>query len=989
MWESQGDSAAGLISSTKLGVQTQEFHQRGSSWYVSADIPSDLLIQIAETNFHLHKYPLLSRSAKLNRILYDSRDPDLSKIVMDDLPGGPEAFELASKFCYGIPVDLTAGNISGLRCTAEYLEMTEDLEEGNLIFKTEAFLSYVVLSSWRDSILVLKSCEKLSPWAENLQIVRRCSESIAWKACANPKGIRWSYTGRAAKGSSPKWIEMKDSSPSRNQNQVVPPDWWFEDVSILRIDHFVRVMTAIKVKGMRFELIGAGIMHYASKWLPGLMMNEAAMPADESSNFSNSNSSSSSGGGLHMIVAASKEENTSTTSLQAKDQRMIVESLISIIPQQKDSVTCSFLLRLLRMANMLKVAPALVNELEKRVGMQFEQATLGDLLIPCYEKSETVYDVDLVQRVLEHFLVQEQSESVSPNRESFSEKQMNAKARVARLVDSYLTEVSRDRNLSLTKFQVLAEALPDSARTSDDGLYRAVDSYLKAHPTLSEHERKRLCRVMDCQKLSIDACMHAAQNERLPLRVVVQVLFSEQVKISNALANTTLKEGVGVESHQYQPPVLTNRKTLLEGTPQSFQEGWTAAKKDINTLKFELETVKTKYLELQNDMDNLQKQFDKLMLKQKILRSRSSTYIVTGRQHLNTTNPRVDSRKLEIELLTINFTREETYVGVSTLQEVVMMTMKVAPALVNELEKRVGMQFEQATLGDLLIPCYEKSETVYDVDLVQRVLEHFLVQEQSESVSPNRESFSEKQMNAKARVARLVDSYLTEVSRDRNLSLTKFQVLAEALPDSARTSDDGLYRAVDSYLKAHPTLSEHERKRLCRVMDCQKLSIDACMHAAQNERLPLRVVVQVLFSEQVKISNALANTALKEGVGVESHQYQPPVLTNRKTLLEGTPQSFQEGWTAAKKDINTLKFELETVKTKYLELQNDMENLQKQFDKLMLKQKHTSPWTSGWKKLSKLTKITDNHHHHIAPQIPTPEEPHTRKTTRRWRNSIS
>jgi hypothetical protein len=59
----------------------------------------------------------------------------------------------------------------------------------------------------------------------------------------------------------------------------------------------------------------------------------------------------------------------------------------------------------------------------------------------------------------------------------------SAKIRVARLVDSYLTEVSRDRNLSLTKFQVLAEALPDSARTCDDGLYRAVDSYLKVIPS--------------------------------------------------------------------------------------------------------------------------------------------------------------------------------------------------------------------------------------------------------------------------------------------------------------------------------------------------------------------------------------------------------------------------------------------------------------------------------------------------------------------------
>ncbi|KAF3615419.1 Coleoptile phototropism protein 1 [Capsicum annuum] len=617
MWESETESVSGrgLLSSSKHGVKTDGFEQQGQSWYVATDIPSDLLVHIGDVSFHLHKYPLLSRSGKMNRMIYESRDEELSKVSLDDLPGGSEAFELAAKFCYGIAVDLTATNISSLRCAAEYLEMTEDLEEGNLIFKTEAFLSYVVLSSWRDSILVLKSCERLSPWAENLQIVRRCSESIAWKACANPKGIKWQYTGKPSSVSSPKWNEMKDSSPSRNQQ--VPPDWWFEDVSTLRIDHFVRVITAIKVKGMRHELIGAVVMHYAARWLPGLIKEESGS-LDEGSNSSNSNgiSSSSWKGGLHMIVSGSRDQ---VTSVQAKDQRMIIESLISIIPQHKDNVSCSFLLRLLRMANLLKVAPALVTELEKRVGMQFEQATLADLLIPSYNKSDTLYDVDLVQRLLEHFLVQEQTESSSPSRSSFSDKNMhdsnqrgtnlNAKMRVARLVDSYLTEVSRDRNLSLTNFQVLAEALPESARTCDDGLYRAIDSYLKAHPTLSEHERKRLCRVMDCQKLSIDACMHAAQNERLPLRVVVQVLFSEQVKISNAISRSSLKDAG--DSH-YQPLAVSNRKSLLEATPQSFQEGWTTAKKDINTLKFELETVKAKYLQLQNDMDNLHRQLDKI-----------------------------------------------------------------------------------------------------------------------------------------------------------------------------------------------------------------------------------------------------------------------------------------------------------------------------------------------------------------------------------------
>ncbi|MQL68519.1 hypothetical protein Taro_000846 [Colocasia esculenta] len=149
-------------------------------------------------------------------------------------------------------------------------------------------------------------------------------------------------------------------------------------------------------------------------------------------------------------------------------------------------------------------------------------------------------------------------------------------------------------------------------------------------------------------------------------------------------------------------------------------------------------------------------------------------------------------------------------------------------------------------------------------------------------------------------------------------------------------------------------------------MEYQKPSIDVCMHAAQNERLPLRVVVQVLFSEQVKISNAIASSSLKDAAaaGVEPpHQlFHPLVPSPRKQLLEGTPQSFQEGWAAAKKDINTLKFELESMKAKYLELQNDMDvlQLQLQLEKMSLKPtsaKHSSACSSGWKKLSKLTKI--------------------------------
>jgi hypothetical protein len=54
---------------------------------------------------------------------------------------------------------------------------------------------------------------------------------------------------------------------------------------------------------------------------------------------------------------------------------------------------------------------------------------------------------------------------------------------VAKLVDSYLAEIAPDANLKLAKFVSLAEILPEYARVVDDGLYRAIDIYLKVMAT--------------------------------------------------------------------------------------------------------------------------------------------------------------------------------------------------------------------------------------------------------------------------------------------------------------------------------------------------------------------------------------------------------------------------------------------------------------------------------------------------------------------------
>ncbi|GMY11495.1 BTB/POZ domain-containing protein DOT3 [Fagus crenata] len=545
------------IVPTKVITIADSFEKREHSWSITSQIPTDLSIQVQEITFNVHKYPMMSKCGYIGRL---ELQPSISnfgyELKLENFPGGSETFEIILKFCYGLPVDLNPNNIAPLRCASEFLEMTEELEDGNLITKTEAFLTFVVLSSWKDTITVLKSCEALSPWAENLQIVRRCCDSLAWKASKEKSSIG---------------------------DVVHEEGWWFDDVAILRIDHFRRIITAIRAKGTKPEIIGKCIMHYAERWLPGMDMEiEGVRGYGHGKNE------------FHFSIYSEKEEGGIGGIAHSKEQKTIIEGLVSMLPPQQEAVSCKFLLQMLKMAMVYSATPALISELEKRVGMMLEDANVNDLLIPSYKNVDqgkltnspeqcTMHDIDVVQRIVEYFLMHEQKQ----------QQQKSGKYNISKLLDNYLAEIARDPNLSITKFQVLAESLPENARTCDDGLYRAIDTFLKTNPSLSEHERRRLCKIMNNEKLSLDACMHAAQNDRLPLRTIVQVLLSEQLKMRAAMQE---KEN-GNTSEQEGNQSSTNM--------------------EIKTLKADLENIKMKMAELQSDYSELQQEYGKLSNKPK------------------------------------------------------------------------------------------------------------------------------------------------------------------------------------------------------------------------------------------------------------------------------------------------------------------------------------------------------------------------------------
>lgn len=62
---------------------------------------------------------------------------------------------------------------------------------------------------------------------------------------------------------------------------------------------------------------------------------------------------------------------------------------------------------------------------------------------------------------------------------------------------------------------------------------------MQAHPIITEDERKKLCKYIDCQKLSEEACNHAAQNDRLPVQMTVKVLYFEQLRLKNAMSGSS------------------------------------------------------------------------------------------------------------------------------------------------------------------------------------------------------------------------------------------------------------------------------------------------------------------------------------------------------------------------------------------------------------------------------------------------------------------
>ncbi|CAD5311575.1 BTB/POZ domain [Arabidopsis suecica] len=557
----------------KRGFRLNSTIRHASEWPIS-DVSSDLTVQVGSSSFYLHKFPLVSRSGKIRKLL---ADPKISNVCLSNAPGGSEAFELAAKFCYGINIEINLLNIAKLRCASHYLEMTEDFSEENLASKTEHFLKETIFPSILNSIIVLHHCETLIPVSEDLNLVNRLIIAVANNACKEQltSGL----------------LKLDYSFSGTNIEPQTPLDWWGKSLAVLNLDFFQRVISAVKSKGLIQDVISKILISYTNKSLQGLIVRDPKL-----------------------------EKERVLDSEGKKKQRLIVETIVRLLPTQgrRSSVPMAFLSSLLKMVIATSSSASTGScrsDLERRIGLQLDQAILEDVLIPINLNgtNNTMYDIDSILRIFSIFLnLDEDDEEEEHHHLQFRDEtemiydfdspgspKQSSILKVSKLMDNYLAEIAMDPNLTTSKFIALAELLPDHARIISDGLYRAVDIYLKVHPNIKDSERYRLCKTIDSQKLSQEACSHAAQNERLPVQMAVQVLYFEQIRLRNAMSSSIGPTQFLFNSNCHQFP---QRSGSGAGSGAiSPRDNYASVRRENRELKLEVARMRMRLTDLEKD----------------------------------------------------------------------------------------------------------------------------------------------------------------------------------------------------------------------------------------------------------------------------------------------------------------------------------------------------------------------------------------------------
>ncbi|XP_068640467.1 BTB/POZ domain-containing protein At3g19850-like [Aristolochia californica] len=460
-----------------------------SSSHATMQEPCDLKVRVdGQHTFFVNQRVVSTFSGRMRTLIKQEKkttqNGDLG-IRINGFPCGSIGFELVMRFCYSNgKTELSPTNVSLLHCAAAFLEMTEEMSSCNLLHQSETFLEGLFYWTWNDILTALKACESFLVHAESSGLLQKLIFALLDKIRANsdvPLTPSSSSSSSSPETNSAFRFSSSTKTPDRAKSSPIKA-WWFEDLTIFSpkiIERVLKTMGACGTQNNRLDVTRFLLLYLKTT-------------------------------GQKQITAISRNEYGSLADTA-------VHGVVSI---GEAAFTCRALFQVLRVVSGFGLSKDCRMQLERLMALVLDQATLDDLLVSGHDGY--VYDVNLVLRLLRLFV--NELDSMSFQRLK----------KVGRLMDKYMGEISPDPSIKVSKFLAVAESLPDSARDSYDRVYRAIDIYLESHPCLSFDERSRLCRCLNYEKLTLESCKELAKNPRIPPRIAIQALASQQSKVQAA-----------------------------------------------------------------------------------------------------------------------------------------------------------------------------------------------------------------------------------------------------------------------------------------------------------------------------------------------------------------------------------------------------------------------------------------------------------------------
>lgn len=116
--------------------------------------------------------------------------------------------------------------------------------------------------------------------------------------------------------------------------------------------------------------------------------------------------------------------------------------------------------------------------------------------------------------------------------------------------------------------------------------------------------------------MTLEACTHAAQNERLPLRAVVQVLFFEQLQLRQAIAGTLMAAEAATEPGR---PSAALEREEEDGEGEGAADAgahdsstWRVAVRENQVLRLDMDSMRTRVHQLERECSSMKKVIEKI-----------------------------------------------------------------------------------------------------------------------------------------------------------------------------------------------------------------------------------------------------------------------------------------------------------------------------------------------------------------------------------------